>query len=506
LNDDLTLDAGSTFKAFCLPYLRLNDDLTLDAGFAPSGVSGTLRYVHDIEVQADGKILICGGFDGVNGSFRRAIARLEANGTLDAGFVPPTMTVAPEGYPTGPATINGMDLQDDGKIVISGSFNRLGSTVIPEGVGRLFPDGSMDFGFAVGAGTEFLANKCLVLRDGRILFGGLGGTVGGVAAPFLACVNGDGSLDTAFMANLGTGSNGWMGGDLVELPDGKILVAGIYNDFNGVAIASVVRLNPDGTRETGFTPLPHTANRGEYGTHAYGLAPQPDGKIVAVGWMSHPDMVVAGTPAASPGLQVSGTNGYNVLRFEGDPLSGPGQLQLVSSVVHSSEFAGQAVVRVVRVVRVGGSSGAASVQFGFTNGSATEGVDFTGVAGSLSWADGEIGEKTIVIPVAMDGLAEGVEEFAVSLSGATGASVEGSAVATVFIVDGDSGPMVLMDPVDVTVNQGQTATFSVTVSSPVPVSWTLFGKSLIGRKKAQAAHEISRKNGFKNLQKSAATH
>ncbi|HRN38061.1 MAG TPA: delta-60 repeat domain-containing protein, partial [Flavobacteriales bacterium] len=67
---------------------RINANGTLDASFNPG--SGANQRVEAIVVQPDGKILIGGVFQNFNGSGRNRIARLNANGTVDTGFVPGT--------------------------------------------------------------------------------------------------------------------------------------------------------------------------------------------------------------------------------------------------------------------------------------------------------------------------------------------------------------------------------------------------------------------------------
>ncbi len=37
---------------------------------------------------------------------------------------------------------------------------------------------------------------------------------------------------------------------MIEQPDGKILVAGYFSNFNGLSASRVLRLNTDGTRDT----------------------------------------------------------------------------------------------------------------------------------------------------------------------------------------------------------------------------------------------------------------
>src|SRR6267143_1759101 len=63
---------------------RLNPDGTLDTAFDPNANNTVLS----IAVQADGKILIGGGFTTVLGVARNKIARLNTDGTLDTAFNP----------------------------------------------------------------------------------------------------------------------------------------------------------------------------------------------------------------------------------------------------------------------------------------------------------------------------------------------------------------------------------------------------------------------------------
>ena len=63
---------------------RLNADGTLDAGFNPNASS----FVTTVAVQADGKILLGGSFTAVGGTARNYVARVTATGALDASFNP----------------------------------------------------------------------------------------------------------------------------------------------------------------------------------------------------------------------------------------------------------------------------------------------------------------------------------------------------------------------------------------------------------------------------------
>src|SRR5688572_24833313 len=58
-------------------------DLTFDptAGGQRVGLSGGSPIVHTVQVQPDGKVLVGGYFNGVNGALRNNIARLLADGS-----------------------------------------------------------------------------------------------------------------------------------------------------------------------------------------------------------------------------------------------------------------------------------------------------------------------------------------------------------------------------------------------------------------------------------------
>lgn len=89
----------------------------------------------------------------------------------------------------------------------------------------------------------------------------------------------------------------------------------------------------------------------------------------------------------------------------------------------------------LRVVRMAGSEGPASVAYATVNGSATAPSDFVAAGGELTWADGEDGDKTIVLDIVEDDDApEPDETFSVLLSDAQGAGLGGSLTAQIVIV------------------------------------------------------------------------
>ena len=77
----------------------------------------------------------------------------------------------------------------------------------------------------------------------------------------------------------------------------------------------------------------------------------------------------------------------------------------------------------ITVNRSGGTNGAAQVSYAtVAGGTATNGVDYTGVSGVLNWKDGESGAKTFTVPILNDGLAEPDETVSLALSNPTNAA------------------------------------------------------------------------------------
>ncbi|QJR16521.1 Calx-beta domain-containing protein [Usitatibacter palustris] len=94
----------------------------------------------------------------------------------------------------------------------------------------------------------------------------------------------------------------------------------------------------------------------------------------------------------------------------------PGSLQFTNMVFSGNEGGNITFT----VSRVGGSSGAISVSYALTAGSAISGTDYTNVSGSLNWANGDTANKTFMVPISADALAEDIESFTATLSTPTG--------------------------------------------------------------------------------------
>ena len=73
------------------------------------------------------------------------------------------------------------------------------------------------------------------------------------------------------------------------------------------------------------------------------------------------------------------------------------------------------------VERINGGTGAATLAYSTSPGTGAAGTDYTATSGTLTWAAGEVGPKTITVPI-LAGARQG-KTFTVEFSGATGASI-----------------------------------------------------------------------------------
>ncbi|HEV7764635.1 MAG TPA: IPTL-CTERM sorting domain-containing protein [Thermoanaerobaculia bacterium] len=92
----------------------------------------------------------------------------------------------------------------------------------------------------------------------------------------------------------------------------------------------------------------------------------------------------------------------------------------------------------ITVTRTGSSEGPATVEYQTAPGTATVGADFTSTSGILVWANGDTASKTFDVTITDDAVIEAGEQFTVSLSDATGATLGAPILALVAIADEDA--------------------------------------------------------------------
>jgi uncharacterized delta-60 repeat protein len=256
---------------------RYNSNGTLDATFGDGGKVitdlGRRQLVSGLVLQNDGKIIVVGTTreDGSDVDF--ALARYNADGTLDSTFGDGGKVVTDFGGLDD--RIYSVALQSDGKIIIAGDS---GGYVLA----RYNTDGTLDSSFdGDGVLPAFVGSDVAVQSDGKIVVTGAG-----IDYWALARYNADASLDTSFDGDgtVTTAADGTFPffGDVALQHDGKIIVAGAYT-FSNPSFA-VARYNPDGTLDASFDGDGWVTTRmGTTNDFPHGVVVQNNGKIVVAG-------------------------------------------------------------------------------------------------------------------------------------------------------------------------------------------------------------------------------
>ncbi len=206
---------------------RFNADGTIDNSFPLPSTNGGI--ISGTTVQPDGKILVVGNFTQISGTSRSRVARLNADGTVDASFNP---------LGGANAAVYEVVMQTDGKIIVGGDFTGFNFDTGKKYLARLNSDGSLDTTFAPFLDTRVRAIK--LQTDGKILFGGItnlpvSNPVPGKIGRFL----GDGTLDPTFYNTIAIDQ---VVNSIDLQADNKIILGGYFSRVNGIANLGVARL------------------------------------------------------------------------------------------------------------------------------------------------------------------------------------------------------------------------------------------------------------------------
>ena len=267
---------------------RYNTDGALDHSFGVGGAvitdfSGASDEAWAVAIQPDGKIVAAGVADG---DF--ALARYNADGSLDSQFGIGGKITTDFG---GDDRANALALQRDGKIVAAGVAARLDFALA-----RFNADGTLDatFGSEGNVRTDFSGKSdsafaVTIQPDGMVVAAGSTGAFpGGLFA--LVRYDVDGSLDTTFggggkvTVDFGAHAGAYA---LAVQPDGKIVVEG-FVDSGSSRDAALARQNADGSLDRTFGVDGVVVT--DFGGRNFGsaVAMQSDGKFVVAGFDDFP--------------------------------------------------------------------------------------------------------------------------------------------------------------------------------------------------------------------------
>jgi uncharacterized delta-60 repeat protein len=271
-------------------------------GIVTTSFPGQGSYAFTLALQPDGKI-IAGGTDFVNFSSDDssdtdfALARYNADGTLDPTFGSGgKVTTDFDGFNDDAFAVL---VQADGRIVAAGSAKNP-ANFYDFALARYQANGTIDasFGSAGKVRTDFgthgydQARSAVLQSDGKIVAAGFTITQNGANSNFgVARYGTNGALDAGFgnggKKQVDFGSCCQAANRVLLQSDGKIVVVGYPNSESSDSDFTLARLRPNGSLDPSFGSGGKVRTSfGDLNGGANGAALQADGKIVAVGFQA----------------------------------------------------------------------------------------------------------------------------------------------------------------------------------------------------------------------------
>ncbi|MFV5683901.1 T9SS sorting signal type C domain-containing protein [Flavobacterium sp. GB2R13] len=237
---------------------------TLDIGYLTAGV-GFDNSVLKIISLPDNKTMTFGSFAKFNGGSVNRIACL-----LEDGVIDPTFNSSGIGANN---VIKSAVIQADDKIILVGSFTNYNG-VTANRIIRILSNGDLDTTFSIGTGANNQIYTVVLQPDGKIIIAGNFTNYNGISVNRIARLLPDGTIDVSFSTGLGADA---IVEALLLQSDGKIILGGRFTTFNGLSYNKMVRLNTDGSTDFGFV-----IGTG-FDKYVYAIAIQSDNKLIIGG-------------------------------------------------------------------------------------------------------------------------------------------------------------------------------------------------------------------------------
>lgn len=278
-NDGKIIVGGkfTKYKETTQNYLiRLNTDGTKDSSFSIGvGFDNTVNF---IILQPDGKILVGGNFRKYQGISQNYLIRLNTDGTKDITF-----NIGTGFYNRMADAVNvikAIVLQSDGKILLGGNFEMFRSSDQDNFI-RLNADGTKDTSFEIGSGFSSNIYSISLQEDGKILVGGSFSSYQGISQNSLIRLNTDGTKDNSFDTGL-TFQDCSVYSTILQ-NEGKIIVGSYSYNSEALTQNNLVRLSTNGSRDNSFGTGITFFNNNNKNASVYSILLQPNDQLLIGG-------------------------------------------------------------------------------------------------------------------------------------------------------------------------------------------------------------------------------
>jgi uncharacterized delta-60 repeat protein len=260
LQGDKVVIGGYSFLGLEPTLVRLNangsTDDSFDVGEGPEG------RVTCMFAQPDGKVMVGGRFGAYKSFFTSGIVRVNTDGAVSEDFY---FDYDALDFNDDLESITAMVSQGDGKIIVSALSSFFdGSTEYISRIFRLNADGTADETFNIAEiaiydlGEKAMVNAMQLQQDGKILIVGYFEKCNGENRYSIARLNADGTLDQSFYPNPGADNSIYA---LQTQTDGNILIGGGFSTYNSQYAPGIARIDPvspivvSSVRHTPTTPI-----------------------------------------------------------------------------------------------------------------------------------------------------------------------------------------------------------------------------------------------------------
>lgn len=222
-----------------LQMVRVNADGSMDSTFhynkvnrqSAAGANGTIL---DATMQDDGKLILAGSFTSFNGINANRIVRLNLDGSVDQSFSAGT------GANGDIYSIRYNSVTN--KLIVSGSFTSYNGKSL-SGVALLNSNGSVDAAFTTSQVSGGIVTFAGQLNNGKILVAGSFNKYGDYLRQGFMILEANGQLATGY-----NNTGGFQGRvyDMVETPgtnSTKVILVGNISRFNSILPKNILRLN-----------------------------------------------------------------------------------------------------------------------------------------------------------------------------------------------------------------------------------------------------------------------
>ena len=245
---------------------RLTADGELDTSFnvgeGPFNVDFPIE-IYNILIAGSDDIYITGNFNlwDVDEEVS-ALIRIRGNGSRDSTFTPIFFRASDNPPGSNRAVVDTLSRYSDGRLLVGGYFDTVNGEA-KEYIVRLNADGSIDETFQIGSGPEpsfdpsAVILDTLIQPDGKVILTGGIGDFNGTPVKGAVRLNEDGSVDPSFAVEFGHSAIPFVAPAKMAMDSyGRVIINGVFDRVNGVLRQGLVRLLPDGRVDPDFDFAP----------------------------------------------------------------------------------------------------------------------------------------------------------------------------------------------------------------------------------------------------------